>query len=627
MRLGRGLSEDGVVLNEPPEPAERLFHVDLRGVVNLLSRHIYSSPRVYIRELLQNGVDAITARAEVDGTWQTRGIRVFVPDRPGADLMVTDDGIGLTADEVTEVLSTVGGSSKRDVFDLPRSGYLGQFGIGLLSCFLVSDEIVVRSRSVRGTPAIEWRGTADGTYAVRELVEDLPLGTTVSLSPRPGTEAFTHGAALAGLVAFFGRYLPAQITLVHADGREVLVTEPPPFLADDRATVTAYARDLLGADPIDVIRVSVPRTQTDGVILIRPNAPTPGARQTNVVYLGGMLLSDHAEILPSWAFFATAIVNSSGLRPTASREDLVDDDALEETKSELGEALRAWIVRMGTTEPHRMAGFVATHGLALKNMALADPELAASVARWLLVDTTNGMVTVDQVLRRSKHVRYAEYLDEYRQVASFSSPDDLIVNGGYTYDSEIVRMLPSLYPGVTVEQVTPRAQVAALTLPPLEHRDAARKMESRVSDALTEVGVRGSVRDIPEASLPAVLVMDDAVLRALDRRRAAEAADSLWGGVLSSVDAVLGGGSSEQGEALSAVLCVNWASPLIQSLAACVDEAVFSRTVHLLYVQALLAGHHPLTGMDRTLMNRALADVLALSIGTDAMGPVPGQGM
>ena len=155
------------------------FQVDLRGVVDLLSRHIYSSPRVYLRELLQNARDAITARREVDGGGGSIRITALTDD--SGEFVLRDDGVGLNAAEVGDLLATVGRSSKRDIFDLPRSDYLGQFGIGLLSCFMVADSIVIRSRSARGGSAVEWTGSADGTFRVVEIDDDLPVGTSVHL--------------------------------------------------------------------------------------------------------------------------------------------------------------------------------------------------------------------------------------------------------------------------------------------------------------------------------------------------------------------------------------------------------------------------------------------------------------
>src|SRR5689334_10960349 len=86
------------------------FQVDLRGIVDLLSHHLYSSPRVYIRELLQNAVDAVTARRQRDALAPT-SIRLIV-DETG--LRITDHGIGLTERDVHRFLATIGHSSKRD---------------------------------------------------------------------------------------------------------------------------------------------------------------------------------------------------------------------------------------------------------------------------------------------------------------------------------------------------------------------------------------------------------------------------------------------------------------------------------------------------------------------------------
>ena len=106
------------------------FQVDLHSIVAILSQHLYSSPRVFVRELLQNALDAITARRQLEPGWPG-GVTITVGD--DASVSFEDDGIGLTADEVRELLATIGRSSKRDELDLQREGFLGQFGIGLLS--------------------------------------------------------------------------------------------------------------------------------------------------------------------------------------------------------------------------------------------------------------------------------------------------------------------------------------------------------------------------------------------------------------------------------------------------------------------------------------------------------------
>ena len=146
------------------------FQVDLRGIVDLLSHHLYASPRVYVRELLQNAVDAITAADSGRGG----SVVIESADATGdGTLRITDDGIGLTEAQVHELLATIGRSSKRDELGFARHEFLGQFGIGLLSCFLVADEIRVHTRR-EGAPAVHWTGYADGRYEVGPAPEREP---------------------------------------------------------------------------------------------------------------------------------------------------------------------------------------------------------------------------------------------------------------------------------------------------------------------------------------------------------------------------------------------------------------------------------------------------------------------
>ena len=145
------------------------FRVDLRGVVDILSHHLYSSPRVYLRELIQNARDAVVARQDLDdpGLDGREPRRILVQaDAATGTVTVSDGGIGLTQEEMRDVLATIGASSKTADLTRARRRFLGQFGIGLLSCFLVADRIEVRSRSARtpDAPTLLWIGSANGTW-------------------------------------------------------------------------------------------------------------------------------------------------------------------------------------------------------------------------------------------------------------------------------------------------------------------------------------------------------------------------------------------------------------------------------------------------------------------------------
>lgn len=591
-------------MNEVPAPQQ--FQVDLRGVIDLLSRHIYSSPRVFLRELLQNAVDAIAARRALDGGGGR--IRITPAGLEAPEFIIRDDGIGLTESEVADLLATVGRSSKRDIFDLPRSDFLGQFGIGMLSCFMVCDTIVIRSRSAAGGPAVEWVGRSDGTFAVQPFGGETPVGTSVHLTPRSDSASLLTGATVRELAETFGRYLPVSVVVDLPGGGETTVTEPAPFLDGDRETRLTYGRELIGVEPLDAIELTVAATQTRGVAYVLPFAPPPSARQSTRVYLRRMLLAERADdLLPDWAFFARAVIDSGGLHPTASREALVDDDALEQTRSEIGDAIRRWILELALREPARLAQFVAVHEVALKSLVRHDDELARFIVRWLSVETTAGRVRIEELVRRSPEVRYAETVDEFRQLASIVPPGTLLVDGGYLYDAELIRLLPEIFPEVTVERVEVGAEMDRLDLPPLDDRNAALDLERRARAALGDVDV--SVRSFERRELPGLFVADPQALRALDRGRARGAAGALWSGVLDRAEKAVSGADADATPP-AARLCLNWANPTVRALAAAGDTAVFDSGIRLLHVQSLLAGHHPLSPRDRAVMSTSLAELL-----------------
>src|SRR2546423_13031296 len=172
---------------------EYRFQVNLAGIIDLLSQHTYSSPQVFIRELLQNASDAILARTFIEPEFKGEmAIELTEGSDAEAPLLVfKDNGIGLTEEEVHLFLATIGQTSKRDEWFLPRNDFIGQFGIGLLSCFVVSDEVLVHTRSAKdNSQTIEWRGRADGTYSLSLSDNQMAPGTEVRLHCKNGSEEY-----------------------------------------------------------------------------------------------------------------------------------------------------------------------------------------------------------------------------------------------------------------------------------------------------------------------------------------------------------------------------------------------------------------------------------------------------
>src|SRR5262249_27210423 len=175
--------------------------------------HLYSGPEVFLRELLQNGTDAIRARQLLQPDFRGEITLELVAQRGGRPptLVFGDNGIGLTEAEIHRFLATIGQTSKSAEFWERPCDFIGQFGIGLLSCFVVSDEIVVVTHSARGGPTLEWRGRPDGTYSSKTWQHETQPGTQVYLTCKTGCEEHFDPDRVFEQARHFGGLLPYPV--------------------------------------------------------------------------------------------------------------------------------------------------------------------------------------------------------------------------------------------------------------------------------------------------------------------------------------------------------------------------------------------------------------------------------
>ncbi|WP_037604556.1 HSP90 family protein [Streptacidiphilus rugosus] len=596
------------------------FQVDLRGLVDLLSHHLYSSPRVYVRELLQNAVDAVTARRLAD------------PDAPAVvrlragdgTLRVDDSGVGLTEADVHSLLATIGRSSKRDGLESARAEFLGQFGIGLLACFVVAQEIRVVTRSARdaSAPPVEWLARDDGSYTVRTLTDDArpEPGTTVELTARRGSEEWLAPARVLELARDFGSLLPYDVAVVDADGGEHAVTELPavwdrpfPTPSARRVALASHCHTLFGFEPLDVIELDLPAAGVRGVGYVLPAAANPSQRGGHRVSLKGMLLTDRAEgLLPDWAFFVRCVLDTDALRPTASRESLYEDETLAAVRDALGVRVRDWLTGLAAGDPDRLGRFLQVHQLGVKSLARHDPELLRLMLPWLTVETTAGRTTLAELTRDHQQIHLAGTVEEFRQIAPIAQAQGIaVVNGGYTYDADVTALLPGIVPGVAVSDLDAGAVTARLDLVDAGAELALAPFLATARARLEPLGCDVVLRSFEPVGVPA-LYLDDREARHERSRADAEAgADALWAGILGAL----------RGSAPRAQLVLNHHNPLVRRIAGIAEPELAGVAVESLYGQALLLSRRPLTAADSALLNRSFLGLLDWATHTPASRP------
>lgn len=598
--------------DEPPEDP-RSFQVDLRGLVDLLSQHLYSSPRVYVRELLQNAVDAVTARRLRDPE-APGAIRILVRD---GGLRIHDPGIGLTEADAHRFLATIGRSSKRDELAEARQEFLGQFGIGLLACFTVAEHIRVVTRSaVRpDAPTIQWLATSDGTYTVRRVPAGQELaepGTVVELTPRPGAERWFAGERVVELAREYGALLPYEVTVEHEDAVVRTTDSPPvwdrayPNPASRRLALLAYGEAELGFQPLDVVELDLPLVGIRGVGYVLPAPANPTESGRHRIYLKGMLLGDAvAGLLPDWAVFLRCLVTTDALKPTASREALYEDDTLAAVREALGGRIRDWLTELAAREPGRLNAFLAVHAIGVKALACHDPELLRIMLPHLLFETTDGPVSLAEFARAHPQILVAPSVEEFRQVAAIAAAQGVgVVNGGYTYDSELLFLLPELLPGVSVQRL--EADTITDALDPVDPAEELRLAGflAAARAVLDPLDCDVVLREFQPYSVSALHVDSRAARQERTRAETQAEADGIWAELLSAL----------KSQTPRARLVLNHRSPVIRTLAEIADAALLGTAVEALYGQALLMTHRPLRPADTALLNRAFGDLLGFAM-------------
>jgi len=602
------------------------FQVDLHGVVDLFAHHLYSSPRVYLRELLQNGVDAITARqAEQPGC----PAQVRLSSTKDGGLQISDTGIGLTRDQATELLATIGRSSKRmDDLETARSDYLGQFGIGLLSAFMVADEIEMfsLSASTPGASPICWRGFADGTYTLDDITIDeyaratggVEPGSLVKLRPRRDEEHWLAPETVQALAADFGSLLPLDIAIqVRLDDGETLwqrVTAPElpwdatyssPAARDD--ALDNYCARTLGFRPLAAFDLAVPLVGLTGVAFVLPTAASPSGMNTHRVYLKRMLVGTQVPgLLPPWAFFVRCVVNSSELRPTASREALYEDDVLLATREALGRAVRDWVVGVLADESPLRTAFVRTHHLAIRSMALHDDDMLDLATSVLPFETTLGATTLQHFHEKQDTIRYAATVEDFRRVAPVARAQGLgVVDAGYVYDADLLARLAVRHPDWSVRLL--EAADVESTLTPLTPEEELKCLDFLLAadEPASELNCEVWLRRFEPEALPAMLITDSDIEHQRSLARTRDESNGVWGGVL---DDFAKPGAKRR-------LVLNYDNHTVQTLATGGDAEVHKAGVQTLYITAQLLAGEPLRPRDSKVMNEALDTLLHRAVG------------
>ncbi len=413
--------------------------VDLAGLMRVLGEHLYSTPTVALRELVQNAHDSCERRrledpAAVAPELQRPGrvapeLRVVVVADPGErTLSIEDTGAGLTADEVERYLATVGAGYTRTLRDSQpeaAKGLIGYFGLGFLSAFVVADRVEVWTCSYQA-PELAWRFVSrDGQTYTLEPAPSRAVGTRVTLALG---ERFTELANPLAIRRLLTRYASLLTHPVHCplDGSferlaEPVNAEPPPWRdtrehSDLRQRKLAFefaARFESQFEPLCVLPIAAGEGPVRGLLWVQDSATYGSSDNRRAwVFVRGMMISDDTrELLPRWAGFCGAVVETDELAPTASREDIQRDGNFDRAQTQIREALIEGLATLARRDVATWRRVLTRHNEALLGAALCDDRLFELIVEQATLPTSQGDLSLERIRERSQgriHISQAE---------------------------------------------------------------------------------------------------------------------------------------------------------------------------------------------------------------------------
>ena len=583
------------------------FQVNLGGMIEILSDHLYSSPEVYIRELLQNGVDAIVGRENTDDEFRERHEgALFLELEEGKRLSFRDNGVGLTEEEIHRFLAIIGESSKKDL-ESGRilSDYIGRFGIGLLSCFMVSDEICIRTRSVKSDKSYEWIGKPDGTYTIAELAEPVPVGTEIFLVAKEDAAVYFERKTVEDLLLHYGLILPYPILINGGESKTRLNPVSLPWEKENpgKQELMMFGQFLFHGSFMDCIVLHSEEGEVNGVAYILPYTVQASAKQKHLIYLKNMLLTEKGQgLIPDWAVFTQCIVNAKELRPTASREGFYSDETLRSAQQNLGKCIADYLKRLASTDKDSFHAFLAVHHLAVMSLAIDDDELFELFIDELEFETTRGMMN-GLALRMSKEQLLYCGMKEYQQLSQiFVAQGKLLINAGIVYTEDLLFRMAEFF-DVTVMKVNTEEVDDLLKDVSMEDEAACVDFLTIAERVLRPYQCAVEMKQFIPANLPAFYYVNRDAQLYRNLLTTKEEANPLFGNLLDSF-------ARDIEEKAANTLYFNLRNPIVKKMTALGNEEKLEDFIFILYVQTLLIGGFHLRGNELGRMNDNILHIL-----------------
>ncbi|MFF8190573.1 molecular chaperone HtpG [Streptomyces bobili] len=428
------------------------FRVEARQLLQLMIHSIYSNKDVFLRELVSNASDALDKlrlAALRDDTLDADVSDLHIDieaDGEARTLTVRDNGIGMSYDEVAELIGTIANSGTAKFLEQLRQadeaadaeGLIGQFGVGFYSSFMVADEVTLVTRRAGETRGTRWSSRGEGTYTL-ETADEAPQGTTITLHLKPADPEnqlhdYTSPWKLREIVKRYSDFITWPIRMApQAPSGDAGDAPREPETLNSMKALWARSRDEVKdeeyhelykhishdwQDPLETIRLQAEGTfEYQSLLFIPSHAPhdlfTQGYKRGVQLYVKRVFIMDDCEaLLPPYLRFVKGVVDAQDLSLNVSREILQQDRHIQMMHRRLAKKVLSSLKRMMTASPDRYDTFWREFGPVLKEGLVTDSENREALLAVSSFATTHDAAeptTLKQYVERMKDGQDAVY--------------------------------------------------------------------------------------------------------------------------------------------------------------------------------------------------------------------------
>lgn len=435
------------------ETAKKEFKTESKKLLDMMINSVYTHKEIFLRELISNASDALDKRhfkaLDNTGSADTNGeYEIFIiPDKDKRTLTITDNGCGMTRDELENNLGTIAKSGsydfKQDAQAKEKTEIIGQFGVGFYSAFMVADLITVVSRSVANDEAWKWQSAGVDGYSV-EPAEKSSSGTEVVLHLREDTEdekysEYLEEYRIRELIRKYSDYIRYPIRMdieetVKKEGTDdeyetviktATLNSMVPLWRRSRSEVTEdeynkfYREKFYDYEtPAKVVHFTVDGSVAfDALLFIPSHAPydyySKNYEKGLQLYSGGVLIMDKcSDLLPDYFGFVRGVIDSDNLALNISRETLQHDRQLKSIAKAVEKRIKNELTKMLESDREKYEKFFSSLGLQLKFGLYSDYGMHKDVLQDLVLFTSSNekkLVTIKEYIGRMKEDQKSIY--------------------------------------------------------------------------------------------------------------------------------------------------------------------------------------------------------------------------